>query len=341
MKSFARLWSAVATCSMLVAAPACAAITESLSDGFSIKTVQQFVQSEKQLKGNNQKQNARFEAAVNSAAQIHDGLTAKVDALRTLWGTEGDKAVSQLIPVGADKEMNHLWGAFISGAVTLIGAGLSDAPVIGYYNPMLDGWVVAKLKRNKASADLTDMAVITGDKLRSIAGVGLPHSTKYKSPLFTAYQTSATAFEKLYPPNSATAPHVNIANSANEYNTVMTRIIQMVTIVETETKRPELAKKLSEFESAVAKGNALEVRALFAARTTTPPEWLAAISAPVRQDLKPAAIYKTQDGMQIAYVSPEASRVVVLLNIDNAMGSEPKLSDIIISDYAYINGAKE
>ena len=312
---------------------------DDFSEGFGAQSVEQFVQSEQSFKGSSQASAKRFQAATATAALIHDGMAKDAERLRGKFGEDGKRAIGMILPQGSDPEMAKLWGSFFSSSVTLIGAGLSDAPVVGYYNPLVDGWVIASLARDASGLQLTSMTVLSGETLRHFAKITLPHGTKYKSPVFDTYRSSAKAFETLYPPTSGKVIGVRSGDAMQEYDTVMRRTIQMAGIVEMELKQPKLAKALGAFEHTIARGNALEVRELFAGKTTTPPEWLAGISAPVRKSLKPAAMFRNEDGMQVAFVSPAASRMVVLLNVNNPGSAEPKFDDIIVSDYAYINGS--
>lgn len=322
---------------MAASSPAFAARGD-FSEGFNPQSVEQFVQGETKFTGASAASKRRFTAAANMGALIRDELAKNnVGGLRAQLEGRGADRLGLLLPPGSDKEMEKIWGEFFTGAVTLIGAGVSDAPVVGFYNPMVDGWIVTSFSRGEKGLTLTGLVPLTGENMRELAGVKLPGSTKYKSPLLPTYKASSDAFEKLYPVTSSKAATLRVSgNRFTEYDTITTRVIQMDGIVSVAMKQSALADSLAAFEKAALRGNALELRQLFGANTTTPPEWLAAISKPVRAGLKPAAIYKRGDGVQVAYVSPVASRVVVLVDLDG----NAALSDIIVSDYAYISGSK-
>lgn len=344
MKKLYHSVASLAMVSLVVSGQAMASRQNDLSSGFSPETAHQFVQSENKLAGAGMNNNKRFETVVTAAAKVHDGLSGDVSALRAKMGAESSKAINMLIPESAGKEAvaeaTATWNSFFASAVTLVGGGLSDAPVVGYYNPLVDSWVLASFKRDGKTITLTSLIPVSGDSLRATAHTALPESTKYKTPVLETYHASANAFEKVFPPVSSKSQSINVANRQQEYSLVTQRIIKMDGIVAMETKRPEVASAISKFQSAAAKGNALEMRELFTAgKTTTPPEWLASVSAPVRKTLKPAAMFKNGNSMQVAFVSSTASRVVVLVDMKDSNEKAPMFKDIIVSDYAYINGS--
>lgn len=276
----------------------------------------------------------RFGTVVLLGNLLHQEGGADFSKVRSRVGEDAYDRFLSAAPV----KNTELWSQFMQGATVLIGRGLSDRPVLGFYNALVDGFIVLSLERREDKLFVLDMVAITGQSLRGAAHVTRPTVTRLPSPILANYALSAQAFNKLYPADARAKSPVQFDDNAAQSSVEILKRSGMLKAQKTAiTKNAALTGLLEDFTEAAAESDVARLQGLFPADTVSPPEWVANVPAALRKDLTLLAAFRKEAGYQFVLASPAASRFVVLLDAQDS-GEKPGFTNIILGDYAKLNG---
>lgn len=299
-------------------------------DGFNPESVKAYTRGSA-LKNDSARTDRMKFAAV---AEYGNGIRTKgLKDFTDAHGQIGPALFDQFLP-GNASAFGPLWTDFVQGSVVLVGRGLSDKPVLGFYNPLVDGWLLLGLKRDGNELYGNDLIAVTGAKLRQQAGVAGRKANHVPSPILANFVNSSAAFDKLHPATSRSGGTLPAGSDEADYAAILERTLKLKRARAQALRDPKVASALNRFEEAVQEGDAATLRAMFPNTTTRPPEWVAGIAAPVRRSLQPVAVFKHGDNVQVAYVSEVAGRMLVLVDLEPGSA---EFVDIIVSDYAVLN----
>ena len=151
-----------------------------------------------------------------------------------------DSALSSAFPkvtqalVGDDEQSADLWRRFFYGTATYLGEVNSKNPVIGFYNPIYDGWVTVFTHRQGDHFKVFDVFVSSGREIRSQS-----FNPKMLKPEWL--QTYQTATE--LPLNGLLQ---NVKNAEQNFHTHWPFLGERAQLSKTRPKNTETAKKLVE-----------------------------------------------------------------------------------------------
>lgn len=299
---------------------------------FSPDSIKNFVESETGSALTEATDRTRFGTVSLLAALLHDKA---IDAFADTKDILGEPAFSTLTD-NADISVAN-WQKFFSASVILIGNGLSDKPVIGYYNALADGLVLLRLERKGDQLNVLSAEPVTGTTLRGAARQRQGGSTPLPSPILANYQMSAKAFSNLFPAQARTAASARKFDhvAANDQQQIFDRLAVLENQNNRAAQSATLTQMLADFSKAAEKGDIASLKKQFPDDTTSPPEWVANLPHNVRSQLQTVAVFEEADGMNVALLAPHSSRLMVLLKIQD--GEKPAFSDIILSDFAQLN----
>lgn len=230
------------------------------------------------------------------------------------------------------------WRTFFRGAQAYLGAALSAEPLIGYYNPFLDYWVMTRWRRGDAGPVLQSAELVPGVFLRSAEArrtgalpveqswiVGLQRAVENGAPLTLrdALQESTALtvanFLTRYPEADATRPELPEVDVApimvegvfsNRLASLLDDIVDFATTGPLAATYELSAAALAEEDPGALSDLASPDRAL------SEIEDLAEIPSFFRSQLTPVAAFSLGPGWMVFSTPPEVARWPVVMLID-------------------------
>lgn len=94
----------------------------------------------------------RFNAAVLAAWSLRAWMAGDPQGMRVLLNDRERRVLDGLT---GDKGLRQ-WQQFFRGSVVAVGHVTADRPRVGFYNPLIDGWLVADLTRAASGGMVLD-----------------------------------------------------------------------------------------------------------------------------------------------------------------------------------------
>lgn len=240
----------------------------------------------------------------------------------------------------ADTERD-IWLYFFQGSLIYIGHGLAETNRLGYYNPMVDGWVLVDVSPSESGGlSLVGMAAVTGERIRGErigdgrdlsagAAVWLQDSA-LPLPVALARNHARTveAFETRYPILAATEPAALDATLA-DFATLRSRLMLVGATVGS-LGEPAYRATIDRLRSQIVKGDAAAIRASMSGDPPVPLQRITGLPMPARELLRPTGFYRRAEGMTIAFGVPFTGRWVLLADFHEPLGDAPPALETIL-----------
>ena len=237
-----------------------------------------------------------------SVARDPAGLLAQLD--------EDERAIAGgVLSVGPP----DAWRYFFAGSIVLVGGIESETPRIGYYNPMVDGIVLADMRDTGTSFRLTGMQAMTGHALRGDSGAPVLAPAWMRAQgepapiaLVEAASAAARGFESRYPLTADALPPLG----GDGERLVADRARISVSLLSTVRKHPEWADVLSAFDPRLQPGSTAERHAA-----------VAELPEAVKADLRLAGLLRGETDSMAAFFSPDAPRLILFVDVKGGAGT--------------------
>ena len=284
--------------------------------------------------------------ALTKAANAFRGMMAgDIESLRAALD-EDERALLGLIDDPADAIGRAVWTYFFQGSVIAIGHGMAETSRIGFYNPIVDGWILADFRRSASGGHrLAALEGALGETLRGVRGRELEPPEWTQTPdaplalaLGRTYARAVAAFEAAYPPLAATPPQRRAG--AGQTTLVRGRVLLLGSTVASLEADPAYKAAVDRLERAIAAGDPGALRALVTQKTAVPVQRVTAVPAAVRALLRPTGAYRGPGGFTVTLGTPYTGRLVVFADLgEPAGGGEPWVDNLLLLDLAQAEGA--
>lgn len=217
------------------------------------------------------------------------------------------------------------WRYFFAGSTVLVGGIEAETVRVGFYNPMVDGFVLVDLHDTGASFRLTGMQAMTGAAMRgdAVAADAAPGWVRVRGQpapvaMVEAAGAAAGAFERRYPMSSnAPAP---LAGTNDRL--VADRSALSVSLISTVLDYPEWSTVLSAFDPRLRPDAGL-------ARHPA----VAALPEVAQRDLRLGGVIRGESDSMATFYSPAAPRLVLFVDMKGGAGdTRPELGRAALVD---------
>ncbi len=233
------------------------------------------------------------------------------------------------------------WRDFFRGSIIAVGHATSERPRIGYYYPLVDGWVIGDFTRSAAGGlTLESLHVVAGNRIaetpRQFGEVRPPWLLRpdmaMPSSLALATAANMAAFERAWPPLAATAAAQPLP--APEPALIVRRLLLTATTVRSFIDDPAYMAVADGILDAIRRGDGVALMGMTGrppASHALPVQRIGALSAPARRTFELRGIYRNRDGMSVVFGSPYSGNWLVFADLQTG-GQSPKLTDIVAVD---------
>jgi hypothetical protein len=322
---------------------ASAALTAAPAERFNADSIDAFIDLQQSQSSTWSRLSDEEKLQITRLAQSGEALrrliVIDVPALRALLEPAHAPRVAELLGRPDDAETVRLWQRFYEGSVLHIGNGLSDTPRIGYYNPIVDAWMMTDWRREAGSFALVKTWITTGERVRAQpqpAG-SVPGWTAKGGSLATAlaenYRASVGAFERSYPAFSWLAP----ADGSNQRDAAIAgdRLGLVNWTVASLSSDKSYEPALERLRQTIASGDAVALKSLVHSDASMPVEWIAGLSSAMRSNFRPTAVFERADGLTVTFGVPFSGRWVLVADYVGR-GVSPELESLIFFDLSSV-----
>ncbi|MFN4089088.1 MAG: hypothetical protein ACK4QW_08610 [Alphaproteobacteria bacterium] len=223
------------------------------------------------------------------------------------------------------------WRYFFAGAVVLVGGIESQTVRVGYYNALVDGFILADLQDTGGSFRLAAMQARSGDTLRGEPGPAGANPAWMRTegiPAPVAMVEAAAAASRgfaLANPPLATALPTLVSGSEQ---VVGERATTSVAMIATVVASPAWSGALAPIDPRLLPGLGTERHAA-----------VAALPEAARQDLRLAGLLRRAGGSTAAFHSPATPRLILFVDVAEPADAPPALGSAALVDILAAEGA--
>lgn len=226
------------------------------------------------------------------------------------------------------------WRYFFAGSLVVVGGIEAETVRVGFYNPLVDGFVLADLRDTGGSFRLVAMKAVSGAAMRGekveVGDISVPAWTRLRDvPVPIAIVEVATAgvaaFERAYPLTADSLEPLAGASDTSIARRSGASVALLSTVVSDELWSPVLA--------------AVDPRLQPGAGISAHPA-LAELPAPARSDLRFAGLLRGETDTTIAaFLSPAAPRLLLFVDVAGGSGNtSPTLGQAALVDVLATRG---
>lgn len=322
---------------------ASAAFAAAPTDRFNAETVDAFIELDQSESSTWSRLSDEEKLQITRLAQTGEALrrliVVDVPGLKALLEPAHAPRLAELLGRPDDAQTIRLWQRFYEGSVLHIGNGLSESPRIGYYNPIVDGWVMTDWQRQGDSFALAKAWIATGERVRaqSLPTGVVPGWTGKGGSLASAladnYRASVTAFERAHPAFSWLAP-ADVAITQDNA-AVADRLSLVNWMLASLAIDAGYEPALSRLRQTIASGDAVALKSLVHTDSAMPVEWIAGLSSAMRSTFRPTAVFERSDGLTVTFGVPFSGRWVLVADYIGR-GASPQLESLVFFDLSSV-----
>ena len=319
------------------------ALTPGIVAGFNDETVQEFIRQ------NPEEGELRFTLSPEDRQQIVTlGLAAAAfrdvivkngfaggDAL-----TDKDTAVlSKALDLGPAGPPPALWRSFFEGSVLALGDALAPVKRVGFYNPVVDGWVMTDWAMKDDQLSLTVAHAVTGAVLRGEPeGEGqMPEWTRVTDvsvvgALAQSHKKAVETFRSIHPVASRQPPPAPQFDVHAQRRTIEVRLGALRRSLNV-LGRPALMAATRQFLDALYSGSPMRLAGLIKGGSTASVHWVNGLLTPLRDRFQPTGVMRQADALTVMFGVPENGRWVLMARYGGAAdGGAPELDSVSFID---------
>lgn len=284
----------------------------------------------------------RLNAVVEAAMNLRTWMAGRPEAL-----LQALSAPERAVLAGLIGDDVGLWRGFFRGSIATLGHAMAERPRAGYYNPLVDGWVVVDFERSPGGG-LRPVAVTAfpGAALAPVPADGrgvrppwlLRRDLAMPSSLALASAANVAAFERAWPPLDEAAG--GQALPADGRATVAERLALTDVAVRSFLDDPAYAAIGRQILAYIAKGDGDGLARMTdrpAAEHAMPLQRIGTLSTPARRTFELRGIYRHAGGMMMAFGSPYSGNWLIFADLDVSDSAAPRLNDVVAVDLGQLD----
>ncbi len=313
---FAGLVSALAMAGL--AGPAQGAGDTALATGFNEASIQEFI-----LENPDEDESKLALAAEDRQRIVQLALTAV--AFRQAMAETGPSEAGAVrendlalfataLELAPEGPLAALWRSFFQGTIVSMGHGLAPVKRVGFYNPLVDGWLMTDWSETDEGLTLTEVHSVTGGVLRGepVTGLDLPAWTRMddKSVLGAvalAHDQAAQAFWSIHPLTAQRPAPVPTFDTHAQRQIIESRLGAVRRSLNA-LGRPAFESATREFLDSLYSGDPMRLANLVEGGSTASVHWVNGLLTPLRLQFRPTGVFHHPGGVTVAYGVPDNGR---------------------------------
>ncbi len=265
-----------------------------------------------------------------TAAEFREAMAATTPAPDAAVA-EGDIDVfTTALELGPDGPPPALWRSFFEGSVIAVGHALAPVKRAGFYNPLVDGWIMADWVADDDGLSLAGVYAVPGSVVRfqEVAGIELPGWTlmtdeSVVTALAVTHGEAMRAFKTRYPLTATERPLDSAADSRRSDRQIVESRLGAMRRSLGVLGRPAFVVATRAFLDGVDSGDPRRLRSLIAGEgPAAAVHRVSGLLTPIRTQFKPIGVVRRPDGITVVFGVPTNGRWVLAARYSPENGDE-------------------
>lgn len=253
-------------------------------------------------------------------------LVAATDVAKALQPIESGASLSPLLNHPLAKDVPAVWSYFFCGASLWLGNAAGDSPIVGYYNPYLDGLLLTQWKPAERGYAITAADLLVGAEWAGLIASGDPMAPWWiacrdrrsrGAALTEQYRKVADTFSRRHPlsgkdtvlaasPRLAAAVEIMVTRAAGGLRGILN--------VQSKDRR-EFNPAVNLLAGALRQPSPAALRELLPAGNTWPADEIMRLPADVRQRMAPCFSLISPEVSLVCFADPKHPRFVLMAGL--------------------------
>lgn len=264
---------------------------------------------------------AEFREAMAAAASGQGGAAAQDDI----------DLFTKSLELGPDGPPPALWRSFFQGSVIAVGHALAPVKRAGFYNALVDGWILADWAPDKEGLSLVGVRAVPGAVVRyqEVTGIQLPPWTRMTdesviTALGAAHREAMRAFKARYPLVSTRQPPDSAADRRRSDRQIVESRLGAMRRSLGILGRPAFVAATRAFLDSVDSGDPRRLRSLIAGKgpASAVVHRVSGLLTPIRSQFRPTGVVHRPDGITVMFGVPVNGRWVLAARYKPEKGDE-------------------
>ncbi len=227
--------------------------------------------------------------------------------------------IAKALELGPDGPPPALWRSFFRGSLAYVGHALAPVKRIGFYNPVVDGWVMTNWSERDERLELVGVRAVPGEIIRGRPADGFEPPAWMKmadeselTALALGHRDSVHAFKKRYPLLAKWPPSDSAADGRKSHRPIIESRLGVIRRSLSALGRPTFFSAINDLLASIASGDPARLRSLMSGDGDTPVQWVTGLLTPVRTQFRPTGVLRRPDGVTVLFGVPRNGRWILI-----------------------------
>lgn len=304
------------------------ALTPGVVAGFNDETIQDFIRQnpdDGELRFNLSVEDRQEIVALGLvAAEFRQAIVRRGLAQGGSLTDDAKALLTGALGLGQGGPPPVLWETFFAGSVVSLGNALGSAKRVGFYNPVVDGWLMTDWTATDAGLSLTGAHVVTGAVLRGETEdtIEMPTWTKVSDmsvvgALAESHRKSVESFRAIHPVASREplpSPEFDTRAQRQAVEIRLGALRRSLSVL----GRPALTSATQQFLDALYSGDPMRLADLVDGGSTASVHWVNGLLTPMRDQFRPTGVVRQGDDVTVMFGIPQNGRWLLLARYGQA-----------------------
>ncbi len=319
------------------------AITPALVAGFNAESIQDFIVKnpyEGELKfGLSAEDRQRIVQLALTAVEFRAAMVAAGPSEGGAASESDLETFNAALELGPEGPLSALWRSFFQGSIVSLGYTLAPVKRVGFYNPLVDGWLMTDWSETDEGLALVEVHSVTGDVLRGepVAEPQLPAWTRMAEKsivgaLALAHEAATEAFRSFHPLTSRQPPPAPAFEVRDQRRIIEIRLGTMRRSLNI-LGRPAFQSATRAFLDSLYSGDPVRLAGLIEGGSTASVHWVNGLLTPIRSQFRPTGVLHHPQGVTVVYGVPDNGRWLLFARYKpEEADAAPVLSSLALVD---------
>ncbi len=244
-----------------------------------------------------------------------------------------DFIVKALDLVGPDGPPPELWRSFFRGSIAYFGHALAPVKRIGFFNPVVDGWVLTDWSQGDERLELVGVRPVPGEVMRGRPAEGFEPPVWMRMAdqteliaLAINHRDSIRAFKNRYRLLAEQPLSDGAAGDPKIYRQIIESRLGVIRRSLIALRRPAFFSTTKDLLAVIASGEAAQLKSVLGGDNDTPVHWVTGLSTPVRTQFQPISVVRRPDGgITVLFGVPRNGRWILVARYGSDDSDRPSL----------------
>ncbi len=264
------------------------------------------------------------------AAEFRQGMAAEGAEISEPVSRKDLDLFAKAFELGPDGPPPALWRSFFQGSVAYVGHALAPVKRVGFYNPVVDGWVMTDWSKGDEGLELSGVRAVPGEVIRGrpVNRFELPAWMKMAeesavTALAKGHRDSVHGFTRRHPLLAKRPPSDRAAAGRKIHRRIVESRLGAIRRSLSALGRPAILSATKELLASIDSGDPARLRRLTNGNGSVPVQWVTGLLTPIRSQLRPTGVLRRPDGLTVVFGVPTNGRWILVAGYAPEDGEKP------------------